>query len=180
MVSSLMSAGGKEGIGGLVCGGISLCREDDDAGSVDSAELAELFEMREKLDALHGHATVNFDWELRGSKWTLDHKGTAYDTVAARGKGEVVRNWCLANGFGREAHFAVSRFGEMRAVELATWWCAKMEYIYCAFLECRGAALWKDKAAAWIEPIEMTEAAARAEGPLKQRLEQIRRIRPRL
>jgi hypothetical protein len=101
----------------------------DSGTNWDASDLLALHEKRHELAAVGGHDAIDFGWELRGGKWTKEHKGVVFDCVSASARGLPMKQWCSDWGMNRAASWSTSLYTEDGACKLATSWVAKMQHL---------------------------------------------------
>jgi len=72
----------------------------------------------------------DFQVKVLGGKWTLEHKSTAFDAIAAMARKGLPFAWCRAYNLNVEASFSIRKHGEEAARVLAVEWCKRMQFFY--------------------------------------------------
>jgi hypothetical protein len=149
-------------------------------------EIRALYEKRHELDLVGGHDTPDFEWSLRGGKWTFERKGVLYDCVACMTKTRDVDTWCTNWRLNKGASYAIAKYGEDVCVLLGTTWTSKMQFLFDLHQEHGGLedfVFTQHHLDAWPEPMELAllivPGAVGDIGRLRKRIQQLRNIWPR-
>ena len=120
--------------------------------------------------------------DVRGGGWTEKHKGTPADCTVGQARPQT-KAFCRAYSLPIMASYAYSRYGEEAAARLATAWCHRLQYFYDIWVAADDPD-YKFSHADVDAYIETEEFQAFVEGvgvgAIKERLSQLRALRPRL
>ena len=72
----------------------------------------------------------HFKTSMLGGAWTKAHTGQVTDAIKAAASGTSAMEFCARFHLQKQASFAIQKYSERRASELALFWCAKMEHYF--------------------------------------------------
>jgi len=123
--SSASSADGAQGVG------VAASAEADDDGPLADAAVGGRLEGSRKAWR-RALATLKeaFHVLLSGGGWCRRVLGVDYDAFKGLAKGQDVQQWCVAKRLGQTKHFAIQKFGEHEAANLAKAWVHKMHFLF--------------------------------------------------
>ena len=158
----------------------SCSSEDSDLDDV--AAMEELYDKRALLEGDHGLPTGEFTWELRGGKWTLRHKGSAYDCYRAKARTAEARRFCALYGFNMSASYKLSQYDEDVCVVLVKAWVARMEHWYSVWVSAGRDGTYRFRRSnenGWVESEDVAATYASGDARVRERVQQIRSLAPR-
>ena len=88
-------------------------------------------ELAEKRSTWGQAASVmdqDFIVEVRGGKWTAQHKNVSVDAISASARSEAGRRWCSTYGANKMASFSTIKYGEAVAGVLAQEWAKRRQH----------------------------------------------------
>jgi hypothetical protein len=112
--------------------------DSDDLEELVDAEAAvhELYEKRLELELRDPQVhEEQFHWTLRGGKWTMQHKGVAYDCVMAKARKGLAEDMRVNYHLARSSSYSLQAYGEDLALKLAICWCHKHSFLLDKWLE---------------------------------------------
>ena len=74
--------------------------------------------------------SVAFTWTVLGGKWTMEHKGVAYDSYRGQAVDKAGREWAAKYHLTASATFSLSKYGPDTCAVLVQFWCDKMNHYY--------------------------------------------------
>lgn len=140
---------------------------------------------REWVQEEKGPLVEAFVVKLMGGAWTKANLGVDYDAFRGVARKGAPADWCKRYSFSQSAHFAIAKFGESNAHNLAKAWCDRLNFLYNAFEEqgCGDSAFQYTEATlkAYAEPegIAVWAQTLGKNEPAAKRLVQIREMVPK-
>ena len=142
-----------------------------------------LVEKRVELGVDSDEANLFFVWQLRGGKWTGEHKGIAFDCYSASiRRGTLAAEYILVySNLKASASFSIALYGDETALVLARAWIHRHWHFFQLWRAAGGAAIKHFSEAevkSYSEPEEFQALARDAKGPLLARIAQLRCLVP--
>ena len=175
--------GGKETPSGAEVAA-AVAAEPDDVEALDDEAAARLFEELEaKRDEAVDRAgeSRDFTTEIRGGRWTMEHRGVAADSERAKAANRDAETWCRSYSLPLSFTCAYSAYSDEVCSMLCLAWARKMQFFY-DIATARGPAHCYTDAdvAAYQEDDGFTVwADLQIVRSVLNRVDQIRGIRPR-
>jgi len=109
----------------------SAAEADLDAEAMVAA-LAELDSARQEVHDVLPRPPAALGWriDVLGGKWTLEHRGRAYDAVQGHARGPEALDFCRRRALQKSMRFSTADFGLELAHLLARAYVSRMEYAF--------------------------------------------------
>lgn len=126
------------------------------------------------------HATPDFSVELLGGAWTASHRGVSYDAFRGAAHAGNPQAFCELFGLQKSFRASIRLCTEPLANLIAQAWCSRMQFFYDKYhIEGCGADFSDEALASFAEDPEVAKAHQLHAGLVRQRLDNVRAMRPR-
>ena len=141
--------------------------------AIDRAEVAADFANRLQL-------CTDFKVLPRSGAGTFIKTGSASDTTRAECKSGPVRHFCSEYHLQHSTGYSWFKFDKQHIAALASFWCNRMQHFYDIFLSSGpGHIFTTAEIDGYEEPAEIVELSTTGPDHVVQRINQIRKMRPR-
>ena len=153
--------------------------EEVDEGAETEAIFAELCAKRVAMAAETPLAGDDFRTGVLGGAWTQREKGRPYDAINGRAANAVAEDFCQKYALAESSRYAVSVFGDALAAVMARAWCHRMQLFFdVATANGANYSFTDDDHASYEEPLELQAQVLGLTERQRQRLEDLRNIKP--
>lgn len=140
-----------------------------------------LHQRRAEVAGADAAVAQGFAWTVLGGKWTLQHRGVAFDSYRGQASSKAAKEWAASHHLQASSTFSLAKYGPEICGVLVQCWTDKMNHFY----EVSGRrpapafSFSEQHAASFGEKEEFSSLFGSAPHAVVQRAQALRELRPR-